>query len=121
MFPEDVFALTRTAPMTEFVSPATHSSAMTRAPPHSTRPFRMASLPTAISPRTAPSRVPLLLPGEISARRRVFMIRGASDGYVAECCLSTAVTMSAACTRRWRACVAGSAACRRVDSTGGRS
>ena len=57
-----------------------HSAATTFAPPTSTSPFRMASLPIPTKPRMAPSRVPLLFPGEIRASSSVFMIRCEREG-----------------------------------------
>ena len=52
-------------------------------------------------PRIAPSLVPLLFAGEISASRSVFIIRGESEGYVVECCVRRRDNVWDADVRRW--------------------
>ena len=99
---------------------APHSAATTFAPPPSTRPFRTASLPTPTKPRMAPSRVPWDFAGEMSARRRVFIMRGESEGYVVECWVRSLESVCEAVVRSCVAWLGGSDECRRIERMGGR-
>jgi hypothetical protein len=47
-------------------------------------------------------------------------MRGPSEGYVAECCVSMRAKAEAADVRKWAACMGGSKECNRTESTGGR-
>lgn len=100
--------------------PCVHSLPATFAPPPSTRPFLIASFPTLIKPRMAPSRVPLLFPTEMSASNKVFMIRGDKEGYVVECCVSSRESVCDADMRRWVEWLGGRVECKRVDKMEGR-
>lgn len=113
--------LTIVASTTGLFSPIIHSLPTTFAPPPSTRPFRIASFPTPINPRMAPSLVPLLFPGDINANNRVFIIRGDREGYVVECWVSKWESVSADVVRRCVACAWGNVEWSRVERIGGRS
>ncbi len=68
----------------------------------------------------APSRVPWLFPGDISANKRVFIMRGEREGYVVECCVSNVERVSDAVVLKWVALLGGNDEWRRTESMGGR-
>ena len=65
--------------------------------------------------------LPRLLPVETSTRSRVFMIPGAKERYIVECCVRRCNIVCAAEVRRCVECVGGSDEWSRIDRTGNRS